>query len=348
MNLIIDIKKRIARIHADMKENRLKALLISLPENVTYLTGKDTGKILLTPEIGFLWTKGLYQEIYRDLYSSKGYPFHLEVYEKDVIKKKIRELRIKRLCVENLDLLSYNRLKKELRLNLKVTDIVENQRAVKSRYEIELLKKSVKIANKGMKKAIKVIKDGVREIDAVTEIEHEIRKQGSESPSFKEGMILASGKNSADIHAKATRRKIQTGDLVVVDLGARYSGYYSDMTRTFSVGRSSTEEWKILELVKEIQNKAIDRLEVGMKAKEIHNFVETEIERGGYKFYHAAGHGIGLDVHELPNINSRSKDILKEGMVFTIEPGIYIPGKFGIRFEDMILLRKNKVEILTR
>lgn len=343
-----ELKKRVKRLHSSMEKNGINAFLISNPRNVEYLTGRDTGRILLTKNKDLLWVKKLYWEIYYDLYSSRGYPFDVEVYEKNSIKRKIKKSRIRKLAVENLNFLGYDKLKKELGISLMVTDLVEKQRAIKSGYEIEALRKSAHIAMNGMKKAFEVVREGVRETDALSEIEYEIRKQGSESPPFESGMLLASGKNSADIHARASGMRIKKGSLVVVDLGARYHGYFSDMTRTLEVGKINVEKRKISEFVREIQDETIDRIEVGVKAGDIHNFVERKMEKQGYRFYHSTGHGIGLKVHELPNIGPESGDILREGMVFTIEPGIYIPGKFGVRSEDMVLLKKNKVEILTR
>lgn len=343
-----EIKKRVKRLHSAMEKNGINAFLISNPRNVEYLTGMDTGRILLTKNKDLLWVKELYLDIYSDLYSCRDYPFDVEVYEKNIIKRKIKRSRIRKLAVENLNFLDYDKLKKELGISLMVTDLVEKQRAIKSRYEIKALRKSAYMAMKGMKRAFEIVREGVREMDVLSEIEYEIRKQGSESPPFESGMLLSSGKNSADIHARASGMRIKKDSLVVVDLGARYHGYFSDMTRTLEVGKINAEKRKIMEYVREIQDEAIDRIEVGVKAGDIHNFVEKEMKKRGYRFYHSTGHGIGLKVHELPNIGPESGDILKEGMVFTIEPGIYIPRKFGVRFEDMILLKKNKVEILTR
>ena len=341
-----ELKKRVGGIRFAMEAEGVDAFLISNSRNVEYLTGRDTGRILLTRDRDILWVKELY--MHSGLYSRGGYPFDVRVYEKDVVKKVMNDLGVGELAVENLSFLGYDKLRGELGIDLRVTDLVERQRALKSGYEIEALKKSAHIAMEGMKKAFLVVNEGVMEMDALSEIEYVIRKQGSESPPFEGGMLLASGRNGADIHAKAGGERIKEGSLVVVDLGARYRGYFSDMTRTLEVGVINAEGRRVMELVKGIQEEAIDRLDVGVKAGDIHDFVEGEMSKHGYRFYHSTGHGIGLNVHELPNIGPESGDILKEGMVFTIEPGIYIPGKFGVRFEDMILLKRNKVEILTR
>jgi Xaa-Pro aminopeptidase len=218
---------------------------------------------------------------------------------------------------------------------------------VKTGYEIEMLKKAAGIASLGMKKAYSVVKEGVGELDAVAEIEHTIRKLGSETPPFQHGMLLASGKNSADIHAHASRQKIKKG-LVVVDLGGRVNGYYSDMTRTIPVGKISKKEKELTEFTRNLELEAVDRIQPGMKACEIHHFIESRLKKKRFNFYHSAGHGVGLDVHEKPALGPESKDILQENMVFTVEPGIYIPNKYGIRFEDMVLLTKKGCKTLTR
>lgn len=344
--LIDEVKRRVEGIHSAMEDCGVDTFLISNSRNVEYLTGRDTGRILLTGDRNILWVKELY--MHSELYSRGGYPFDVRVYEKDVVKKVMNDLGVRELAVENLSFMRYDKLRSDLGIDLRVMDLVERARAVKSGYEIDALKKSARIAMEGMKKAFSVVGEGVSEMDALSEIEYVIRKQGSESPPFEMGMLLASGRNSADIHARAGGEIIREGSLVVVDLGAKYKGYFSDMTRTLAVGGIDAESEGIMELVKEIQGEAIDRLEVGLKAGDIHDFVERKMWKHGHNFYHSTGHGIGLDVHELPNIGLESGDILVEGMVFTIEPGIYIPGKFGVRFEDMVLLKRDGVEILTR
>ncbi|MBM3309399.1 MAG: M24 family metallopeptidase, partial [Candidatus Altiarchaeales archaeon] len=282
-----------------------------------------------------------------DLYNSREYPFEVRVYKENAVKQKIKTLKCRKLGVENLSASHFKKLKGTLECRLKQTDIVEEQRAVKTGYEIEMLNKAAAIASGGMKKAYSVVKKGVRELDAVAEIEHTIRKLGSETPPFQHGMLLASGKNGADIHAHASRQKIEKG-LVVVDLGGRYQGYYSDMTRTLAVGKISKKEKELVEFIRNLQLEAVDRIHLGMEACEIHHFIESRLEKKGFKFYHSAGHGVGLDVHEKPTLSSESRDILKENMVFTVEPGVYIPNKFGIRFEDMILLTKKGCKTLTK
>jgi len=338
-----EIGRRVGNLRESLKSEGIDAILLSNPNNMRYLTGKGTGRALISKDSSVLWVRELYLELY-----SFSKEFDVRSGEEDAIKRYIKDSNIKRLAVENLPVSLYERRKEELQVELIPTDIVEKLRAVKSDYEIELLRNSANIAKKGMKKAYEVIRDGTNELDAVAEIEYVIRKAGSETPPFMDGMLLAAGPEGADIHAHAGMKKVRAGDLVVVDLGARVDGYYSDMTRTIPVGEPNPLAADILEFVKNLQEQAIDMIHPGIKAGDVHDFVSKEIEDKGYKFYHSTGHGIGLEVHELPNIGPKSEDALQEGMVFTIEPGIYIPGKFGVRFEDTLSLKKNKVETLTR
>jgi Xaa-Pro aminopeptidase len=343
-----EISARLMKAKEALGECGLDAILITNPKNILYLTGKDTGKALITREDAFLWVRELYRGLYSGLYSDKDYEFQVSVYEEGVIENSINSSDLKRVGVENVGISEFNGLSKVIKKELVPCGIAEKLRAIKSAYEIDLLKKSADMAKRGVKKAYSIVREGVRELDAVAEIEYEIRRLGSETPPFEDGMLLASDASSADIHAHAGTKRILSDSLVVVDLGARYRGYYSDMTRTLSVGDLGKREREILEFVENLEMETIDGIETGANASELHRFVEGKIEKRGYRFYHSTGHGVGLSVHEAPNIGPKSEDVLEEGMVFTIEPGIYIPGKFGVRFEDMVLLKKDKKEILTR
>ena len=345
MNIKLEIRKRIVGIREDMEKNRIDTLLLSKPKNVLYLSGYETGQILITHDDAILWVKNLYRDIY-ELYHDRDYVFDIKSLKKNSVEKYITSKKFKKIGIEDLNLNRYDKLRGSIKAEFITMEIVENRRAVKSKNEIELLKKSADIAVKGMNRAYEVVQENVSEIDAVAEIEYTIRKLGSETPPFYDGMLLAYGPNGSDIHARASAKNIRNG-LVVVDLGARYSGYYSDISRTIPVGNLRKNEGKTLEFVRNLELEVIDRIKVGVKAVELHSYVNKRIKRLGYEFYHSTGHGIGLEVHEKPSLGSESKDILKENMVFTIEPGVYIPKKFGVRFEDMILLTRNGPRILT-
>ncbi len=342
MDTMREIGKRIGNLRGSLEREGVDAILLSNPSNLRYLTGNETGRALISKDIAVLWLRELYMDIY-----SFSREFDVRAEEKDAIRHYIEKSGIKKLAIENIPINLYERRKEEFHIELIPTNIVERLRAVKSGYEIEFLRNSAGIAKKGMNRAKEFIRDGTNELDAVAEIEYTIRKSGSESPPFGEGMLLASGPGGANIHAHAGMKKIREGEIVVVDLGARVKGYYSDMTRTIPVGKPDPLAEEILQFTENLEAEAIDRIHPGITAGEIHDFVNRKIEDRGYKLYHSTGHGVGLDIHELPNIGPKSEDVLQEGMVFTIEPGVYVPKKFGVRFEDMLLLGRNKVEILT-
>jgi Xaa-Pro aminopeptidase len=342
-----EIENRVKRLRSRMEEKGMNALLVTAPKNTTYLTGRDTGRLLLTKFGNFLWTREIYKEIYSDLYCDKKYPLDVMIYEKDAVKSRISELGIKCLHVDNPPVMGFEIMKKDLGIELAATDVIEQQRMVKTALEIELLRKAAGIAVIGMEKAYDVVCAGVKEMEALAEVEYAIRKAGSDAPPFDDGMLLASGANSADIHARAGSGKIKKGSTVVVDLGGRYNGYYSDMTRTIPVGSVDSKTKELLEYVDNLRAEAIGMLKPGVVAGDVHAFIENDMKKKGYKFYHSSGHGVGLNIHENPGISRDSPDVLCEDMVFTIEPGIYIAGKYGIRFEDTILLKKNRAKILT-
>jgi len=346
MDFNAELGFRIGLLQKRLEEDGLSAALVTSKENILYLTGKETGRLLVTRDGAYLWVKDLYKQLYSGLYSSRRYPIKVLVYRKDYVKKFLAKHRVKVLMVDTASVASHKNLRAELSTKIVLKSFVEEQRAIKSRYEIGLLKKSCGIASEGMKAAEDVVEKGVREIDAVAEIEKRIRTLGSETPPFNDGMLLASGPRGADIHARASCSRIGRG-LVVVDLGAKYKGYYSDMTRTLPVGGLIRRERVLLEFVENLKDETIDSLKHGVVAGEVHKSVEDALKARGFDFYHSSGHGVGLQIHEKPNIGPESKDVLKEGMVFTIEPGIYVPRKYGIRFEDTVLLTKKGCRRLT-
>jgi Xaa-Pro aminopeptidase len=348
VDLVRDLGRRQKNLRCGLEDAGLDGFLAGGERNVLYLSGKGAGRVLVTADEAVLWVRDLYVDVYSDLFSEKKYPLEVRAYEKDAVKKYVKEEKMRKLGVENIGVVDFRKMEKDLRVRLTPTDLVERLRSIKSEYEIGLIRKAADMAKKGMRKAEDAIAAGVKEVDAVAEVEAYIRRLGSETPPFEDGMLLASGPSAADIHARPQKKKIASGSLVVVDLGARFGGYHSDTTRTFSVGKAGGEEKQMLEFVEALELEAVDRLKAGLKASVLHEWVEKKLMKRGYKFYHSTGHGVGLNIHECPNIGPGSEDILAENMVFTVEPGVYVPKKFGVRFEDTVLLHKGRVEYLTR
>jgi len=218
-------------------------------------------------------------------------------------------------------------------------------RKIKDPEEIRLLKKSAEIATRGMRAAQETIRPSVTELEVAAQAEYEMRKSGSEGVSFP--TIVASGRNSWLPHASASEKKIKKGELVVVDLGAFFKGYASDCTRTFEVSPNKKQR-KIVEVVKRAQRAAISKIGDGILVKEVCAAAEKVIKKAGFLKYspHGLGHGVGLEIHEPPSLYPGSKEILRNKMVTTVEPGVYIPKVGGARWEDMILVKK-KPENLT-
>jgi len=220
-------------------------------------------------------------------------------------------------------------------------------RKIKDRQEIENIRRAAGIASEAFLSSVQALRPGVREIDVARRLEREMESRGSEGPSFE--TIVISGRKTALPHGKPGRVPIGEGDLVVLDFGAVVEGYASDETCTVAVGSPSPEQAGVYRVVKEAHDRAIDRVREGTACREVDEAAREWIEKAGFGpyFSHGTGHGVGLEVHEVPRISSRDEGVLEEGMVITVEPGVYIPGKFGVRIEDLLLVKKGGCEILS-
>jgi Xaa-Pro dipeptidase len=214
--------------------------------------------------------------------------------------------------------------------------------------EADKMRKSSELADKAVSNIIPKIKAGMKETEVRDMLEAELKQLGFSNPSFE--TIIGSGPNSALPHYTAGDRVLQQGDSIVIDFGGIYQGYCSDMTRTVMLGKAAPEYREVYETVKEGQKKAAEAVKPGMKASDIDAAARNYISEKGYGeyFIHRTGHGIGLEVHEEPYISNVSETILEPGMVFSIEPGIYLPGKFGVRIEDLVLVTETGAEVLNK
>jgi Xaa-Pro aminopeptidase len=221
-------------------------------------------------------------------------------------------------------------------------------RAVKDKKEIEWIRMAARLSARALDSTLQLVRPGIREQDLALELDYRLRKEGSETLSFD--TIVASGKNSALPHAKPTSRRLLNGDFVVIDYGAVYKGYHSDETCTFALGRISEKQKDVYETVKEAHDQALNAVRAGVSCKSIDKIARDCISQAGYgiNFSHSTGHGTGLSIHEAPRISAVSNARLEEGMVITIEPGIYLPGQWGVRIEDLVLVRNKGYEVLTK
>ncbi|OBV29215.1 X-Pro aminopeptidase [Helicobacter sp. CLO-3] len=271
-------------------------------------------------------------------------------------KARVKELAFdpRMLCVQDFERLSSKLDKCKL---TPAPNFHQLKRIIKSDEEIRLIQKSQQLNKKAYKKFAKLIQKGMRECELYALSKNILEKNGAYSLSFNP--ILGINANAAKPHALPSEVRLRHGDLILFDAGIKYKRYCSDRTRTAyfsSKGLSFSKDQrfkdkhlqKIYDIVRKAQEYAIMNLRAGMSGKEIDALARGVIEKAGFGEYfsHSTGHGIGLDIHELPFISTRSDMIIEDGMVFSIEPGIYIPGKYGVRIEDLVVVRNGKAEIL--
>ena len=353
-----DLKRVEALRQLAFEKKGFDGFLVTNGANQLYFAGFPGTACMLIPKKGKT-TIYVYGTNYEQA-KAEGKGFNVELVKRgenlaEKIAKKVRASKIKKLGLDTITgvpgVADYMKLRKATRGTAKIridNKPVSELRKVKDAEEIELMRKAGELTSEGMKAAYETIKSGLREYEVAAEIEYAMRKKGSWGTAFE--TIVASGVRSAFPHGGCTNRKIRNGDLVVVDIGASYQYYCSDTTRTITAGKPSAKQKKIYEIVRLAQEKAFQAVKPKAKAKDVDVISRKIIEEAGYdKYYvHGLGHGVGLEVHESPTLNPRSKDRLTVGNVVTIEPGIYIVGFGGIRIEDTVLVQKRKAEKLTK
>ncbi|MBI5287031.1 MAG: aminopeptidase P family protein [Deltaproteobacteria bacterium] len=279
--------------------------------------------------------------------------FKIRGYKKQIegVISLVRRLRIKRLGFEGKGM-SYDYylgLRKGLSARglIPVSEGIDRLRAVKDPWEVEAIRKAIRISTKAFDVAKGAIAPGVRERDVTLKVEFDMKAHGAEGVPFD--VIVVSGARAALPHGRAASKRIKRGDLVIVDMGATCNGYHSDETSTFVVGKPTRRQREVYQVVKGAHDRAIEGIRPGLKASYIDSIARGVITRAGYGDYfgHGTGHGVGLAVHEAPTISPFGDATLEEGMVFTIEPGVYIPGWGGVRIEDMVLVTSQGCRVLT-
>ena len=227
-------------------------------------------------------------------------------------------------------------------------DKLDDLRIIKSEEEIGFMQKASDIADKAFEKLCVLIKPGMTELEGAAELEYQMKLAGAQDVSFP--TIFAAGKHSSMPHAVPTGYKIQTGDLITVDFGCKYNGYCSDTTRTVIVGKPSQKQKEIYDIVLKAHLEALSAVKPGITGEEADAAARNVIKAAGYGEYfgHATGHGVGLYIHEEPRFAPNVKTVYEVGMTGTVEPGIYLPGKFGVRIEDMIVLTENGCRSFTK
>ena len=340
-----------ALLRRQLKKNKVDGFLVTDLTNVKYLTGftGSSGFVVLTHTHAVFVTDFRYQE--QAGHEVTGYSIKIKQSERSGEVKNICDVyRIKKLGFE-ADAILYGFYKKLVKRRIKLrplSNIVGSLRIIKSPGELELIKASVMRAEAAFRKLLPFIRTGTTERKLALKFEELLKSEGCIKLPFE--VIVASGPMSALPHARPTNRRIRKGDLLVFDWGGEYEGYYSDMTRTVLIkGRDISKQKELYYNVLEAQKRAIASVIPEIKASAIDAAARDYIKQKGYDdfFGHGTGHGVGLAVHEKPVVSWRSSEIIKENMVFTIEPGIYIPDYGGVRIEDMIVVRKQGAELLT-
>jgi Xaa-Pro dipeptidase len=228
------------------------------------------------------------------------------------------------------------------------SEVLGGLRLRKDQAEVEAMRRAVKIAQDALEATIPLIKIGMTEKELSAELVVQLLKHGS-NPEMPFAPIVSGGPNSANPHASPTERKLQTGDLLVVDWGATYDSYISDLTRTFAVGEVEAEYKKIHQIVQEANAAGRAAARPGVPCAEVDKAARNVIEKSGYGDYftHRTGHGIGMEGHEDPYMRGDNMQLLEPGMAFTVEPGIYLPGRNGVRIEDNVVITEDGAEVLS-
>lgn len=326
------------------------ALIVS-PESRRYFTGFNAsdGFLFITKSGSVFLTDSRYIE------AAKNKIICCEVEEqKGKLMDYAKRFNCKVLAVEadRLTVTQLKNLRKALhgiKLTTVATDkIIDSFRAVKNEAEIENICKAQRIAEAAFDHILSFIKVGVTEKEVALELDHYMLSHGADGLSFE--TIAISGANTSKPHGVPTDKKIEHGDFVTMDYGAVVNGYHSDMTRTVAVGAASDEQKKIYKIVFEAQLAVLRVLKNGVKCSDADKAARDVITEAGYGEYfrHSTGHGVGIEIHEKPFISPKSTATLRSGNVVTDEPGIYIPGKFGVRIEDMALITENGCKNLTK
>jgi len=334
------------------EKDKIGGLLVFNSTNLTWLIGFCGASALLIPKNGesIVYVHGVnHAQAEAEL---SGFSVELVKQGENImgkIAKQVSALQIKSLAADALNVESWRALSKLLGSKTLEVDnrFLQEFRKVKDENEIKLMRRAGELTSEGMRVAREIMAAGVKECEVAAEIEYAMRKQGSSGTAFE--TIVASGLGSAFPHGGCSEKEIREGDLVVIDVGATYKFYRSDMTRTFVAGKPSGKQKKLYEVVRAAQEKAVEVMKPNVKAKDVDAAARKVIADEGYGkyFVHGLGHGVGLDIHEPPTLSPASEDVLAASNVVTVEPGIYLVGYGGVRIEDTVLVQRNGTEKLT-
>lgn len=333
------------------RERKVEGILFFSPDNIRYLTGFSGSEGYLL--VGMDETLLLVDSRYITQAQEETRGCRVSLADKGVkgVATQVSALGLKRLGFEaqSISVALFEQLQEGLRQVelVPLKDALEQLRRSKTGEEIDMIRQAITIAEEAWKTVLEMVTPGAQEAEVALEIEYRMKKGGAEGTSFD--CIVASGQRTALPHAQPTSRSIEEGDFVLFDFGCRYRGYCSDETCTVTVGRATDEQRRIYGIVKDAHDRAIAQIKPGVRLATIDAAAREFIDQAGHgeHFGHGTGHGVGLAVHEWPVVGKSSQDVAEQGMVFTIEPGIYLPGWGGVRIEDMVLVTADGCEVLT-
>lgn len=331
------------------------AALIRTEANRLYLTGfaASDGLVLITPQRAVFLTDSRYIEAARQQVTTMDTALFTRMSE--TVSPLLREAGITRLLLEQAGttLAEYASLRQlfpetELAGDATLDGWIREQRECKTPEQLACIRMAQALTDEGFSYILPRLTEGRTEKDVALDLEFHMRRAGADSVSFD--FIVVAGENSSRPHGVPGKRKLRRGDFVTMDFGATVSGWHSDMTRTVALGTVSEEQRRIYDTVLRAQTAALSVLRPGLPCAAADAAARDVITAAGYGdcFGHSTGHGVGVEIHETPNLSPRSDAILRPGNVVTVEPGIYVEGKCGVRIEDMVLLTRNGCENLTK
>ncbi len=339
--MIAEERARITRLKKLMRAEGVQALLVTRREDVRYLTGftGSAGSVLVAGGKPVLITDFRYQ--LQSAREAAGARIHIQKKDLPAALAEVASSAAIGTISFDESSLTLGALKKLRNRSVRFKghrDMVGELRRQKDARELKLISEAVRRAEVSLREMKKYIRAGARECDLALMLEFLMREKGARKAAFDS--IIASGRNGALPHASVTGRRIRQGDLITIDFGAEADGYCSDITRTYCVGKPSGRQREIHALVLNAQTTAIRAIASGASCFDVDAAARNTIRNAGHgeHFGHGTGHGIGLMVHEAPSLSPLSKDRLVPGMVFTVEPGVYVPGWGGVRIEDMVAL----------
>ena len=343
--------ERVEKLRSKMVERGIDSFLITNSYNLRYLTGftGTTGIALITLDKAYFITDFRYTEQASE--QCVGYEIVKNVEPAfNVAADLVNQSKAQNMAFEEqtVSFFQYTVLEELVDVDLiPVTGVIETLREVKDIAEIETIRKACQIADAAFEHILTYIKPGMTEIQVANELDFYMRSLGASGVSFD--TIVASGLRSAMPHGVASDKVIEVGDFITIDFGCYYNGYVSDMTRTISLGEPSEKLKEIYQIVKEAQQLVLDTANPGMTGIELDAVARDYISEKGYgdAFGHSTGHGIGLEIHEGPNVSKLAEKMFVPGNVITNEPGIYLPGVGGVRIEDDMLVTEDGIDRLT-